>query len=362
MSLSAFFSANYQEARGKFLSVCATRNLQVESIVNPNAKGPTGEDLCTDIALIGPSNASKFLLITSGTHGVEGYCGSGVQVGLLQENYFKQLPADTAVLMIHAVNPYGFAHDRRVNEDNIDLNRNYIDHEAARALPSKYPSIQSYILPDDWDGPDKKRADEGIAKFIDDHGMFAFQAAASGGQYHYPDGIFFGGEKLAWSWKMLQSVLTKFMGNANLVGAIDIHTGLGPYGYGELIGLGPTRQKELSKTWYPGQVTDPDAGTSTSAPVTGTVGHGVADILCDASIAFIALEYGTLEPDVVLDAIRADNWLYQKGDVDSDLGREIKTQVREAFYGDTDEWKMAVWTRACEVVDMTLKGLEQSNQ
>ena len=31
--------------------------------------------------------------------------------------------------MIHALNPFGFAHLRRANEDNVDLNRNFVDHE-----------------------------------------------------------------------------------------------------------------------------------------------------------------------------------------------------------------------------------------
>ena len=35
------------------------------------------------------------------------------------------LPDDVAVLMIHLINPWGTAWMRRVNEDNIDLNRNY---------------------------------------------------------------------------------------------------------------------------------------------------------------------------------------------------------------------------------------------
>ena len=66
----------------------------------------------------------------SGTHGVEGYCGSGIQIGFLKEGLFAELPDDMSVVLLHAMNPYGFSNDRRVNEDNVDLNRNFLDFAA----------------------------------------------------------------------------------------------------------------------------------------------------------------------------------------------------------------------------------------
>ncbi len=123
MTVPSFFSATYSEARNKFLNACADRSLTVKSHLNDRAKGAEEEDLFMDVTRIGPENASKILILSSGTHGGEGFCGSGIQVGLLREGFLKELPADTAVILIHAINPYGFSHVRRVNEDNIDLNR-----------------------------------------------------------------------------------------------------------------------------------------------------------------------------------------------------------------------------------------------
>ena len=81
-----------------------------------------------DVACLGPGQSRAVLVLTSGTHGVEGFCGSGCQVSLLEDSRFlRQIErAGIALLMIHAVNPYGFSHLRRVNEDNVDLNRNFI--------------------------------------------------------------------------------------------------------------------------------------------------------------------------------------------------------------------------------------------
>ena len=360
MTVRAYFSANYIEARSKFLNACADRGIDVEHRVNPRAIGASGEELNMDIARIGSSAASKVLVLKSGTHGVEGYCGSGAQIGLLSEGFFSDLPNDLSVVLVHAMNPYGFSHDRRVNEDNVDLNRNFLDFDAPGRPQRDYTKIHAQILPEDWGGPAQIAANKALRQYIEAHGMRVFQAAVSGGQYQHADGIFFGGDQPPWSNETFRAVVTDYAQDAETVVFLDFHTGLGPYGYGELISLGSLDQKALARKWFGDQVTDPDAGTSSSAPVVGTVGHGVAEVLTDASIVFIAMEYGTRDINQVLTALRADNWLYHKGDLNSDLGRAIKADIRDAFYPDADDWKNMVWTRALEVTDIALKGLSQS--
>ncbi|MEO1641916.1 MAG: DUF2817 domain-containing protein, partial [Pseudomonadota bacterium] len=255
MSIVSYFALNYAEARAKFIAACAHRNLSVESLFNPNGKGAHGEDLYTDVALIGRADAPNMLIITSATHGVEGYCGSGPQTGLLREGYFDDLPDDTAVLMIHAMNPYGFSHDRRVNEDNVDLNRNFMDFETLPDQPGAYANIHAHILPEKWTGAAKDAADEAIAAYIEQHGLTAFQVAASEGQYHFEDGIFYGGTRPTWSNQMFASVMEKYVSHAEKAAFLDFHTGLGPYGYGELIMDGTPEQKARARDWYGDQVT-----------------------------------------------------------------------------------------------------------
>ncbi len=357
MTIPSYFSNSYAEAREKLLSACNAKSLPVENVLNPNAKGGEGEDLFTDVVRLGPENASKVLVLCSGTHGAEGYCGSGVQVGLLNEGYFANLPTDLSVIMMHAMNPYGFSHNRRVNEHNIDLNRNFIDFSEPERPDHGYGDIHDFILPDEWEGAGKDAADAVIAAFIQDKGITAFQAAVSGGQYSHKDGLFYGGDAPTWSREMVRSVVPKYAGSADIVGVIDFHTGLGPYGYGELIGESLPELKALALKWYGDEVTDPEAGTSTSAPLTGTLGHGFAEAMPDKTLSFVTLEYGTYDINQVLDALRADNWLYEKGDVSSALGQTIKQNIKDTFYPDKDDWKEAVWTRATQVIDMALEGM-----
>ncbi len=360
MTVSSNFSSTYVEAREKFLAACSDRMLSVDSRLNTESKGASGEALYMDITRIGSPSASKTLFLMSGTHGVEGYCGSGVQVAFLRGGFFSDLSDELNVVLVHAMNPYGFSHDRRVNEDNVDLNRNFLDFSSPERPKSDYGRIHAHVLPEDWDGPARKTANKQLAIFIERHGMRVFQAAVSGGQYEYSDGLFYGGHRPTWSNEVFRSVVKDYASQAETVGFIDFHTGLGPYGYGELISLGSRNQKSFVRQWFGDEVTDPDAGTSSSAPVVGTVGQGVAEVLPDAVIAFIALEYGTRDLTKVLTALRADNWLYHKGDLHTDLGASIKAEIRDAFYPDEDEWKTLVWTRACEVVEKALEGLQNA--
>jgi hypothetical protein len=92
------------------------------------------------------------------------------------------------VVLVHALNPYGFAWLRRVNENNVDLNRNFRDFTEPLPLSSAYEAVHDWLVPADWDGPARKTADSEIEQYLRSHGLAAFQAIVSRGQYSRPDG------------------------------------------------------------------------------------------------------------------------------------------------------------------------------
>lgn len=124
--MEELFSATYAQARRRFLGAASARGLPVESHQLPVA-GLEDETLATDVVRDGPEDASRLLVVISGVHGVEGFCGSAMQRGLqrLNANEAAADLEDTATLYVHAVNPYGFSHLRRVTHENIDPNRNF---------------------------------------------------------------------------------------------------------------------------------------------------------------------------------------------------------------------------------------------
>src|SRR5262245_65158354 len=121
MTPTPHFAASYADARAKFLAAGEARGLAVTSEVLPELRGVDGEELAMDVARLGSADAEALFVLTSATHGIEGYCGSGAQVGLLHDDAFVSgaRAAGIGVLLVHAVNPHGFSYVRRVNEDNV---------------------------------------------------------------------------------------------------------------------------------------------------------------------------------------------------------------------------------------------------
>jgi predicted deacylase len=354
--VNACFAPTYDKARDIFRDAAAKLGARAVVRVNSNAEGPDGEQLTTDIARFGDPRAGRVLFVTSATHGAEGFCGSGAQVALMRSGFVDALPSSTALVLVHAINPYGFAHLSRTTEENVDLNRNFIDFNAPPHNDA-YDEVHSFLLPDDWDGKARWAAEEAMAHYIAEKGMWAFQCAVSGGQYSHPDGLFYGGAAPSWSHQVFKELIGEHAGAASHVALIDFHTGLGPYGYGEPITTGTSEEKERARRWYGDEVTDPAAGSSTSAPLQGVLSDAFQDVVPSARLASIGLEYGTVPVPDALAALRADNWLRWRGERDSGLGRTIKRRMRDTFYCDFDDWRGMVVARALAMADKAVAGL-----
>ncbi len=360
MTVSPYFSATYAEARAKFLEAARSAGARLAHYRNPG-RGPDGEELYTDTAWVGPADAERVLLSISATHGVEGFCGSGVQVGWHESGLSKDLPKGTAALTIHAINPYGFAWLRRVTEDNVDLNRNFVDHAKDHPSNPAYAALHPAICPRGWDGTDIAETGAVLDAYAGEHGAFALQTAMTAGQYTHPDGLFYGGKALTWPAKTLLEILKRELAGIRRLAIIDYHTGLGPRGFGERICVHAPGSPGLARveSWYGGDFTSTALGSSSSAELTGVNSEGMIAALPHAQVTGVVLEYGTQPIDAVILALRADNWLHAHGDPASAKGRAIKAQIRDAFYQDADDWKLMVWERAIETQRLALKGLNQ---
>ena len=355
------FSSNYEEARTKFLAAAKEAGGQLERSLHPE-KGPQGQELSTDVAWFGARDADRVLVLISGTHGVEGYCGSGAQVDWLRRGEPTRLPNGTAALLIHAINPYGFAWNRRVTHENVDLNRNWIDFSKALPENRAYDDLNEAICPRAWDEAAQQQSSAVLMAYAQKNGMPALQQAVSGGQYAHPLGVFFGGAGPVWSRRTQTELLTGRLAAAAKIAIIDYHTGLGPWGYGEQIVpvAGDSEALRRAARWYGSVVTSPSGGTSTSANISGDGLSTAPHVLPHAEVTGMALEVGTIAVLDVLTALRADAWLHAYGDVASPQGRAIKKQMRDAFYGDRDDWKGMVAGQSLLATRQAVAGLQRS--
>src|SRR5580658_7319276 len=225
----SYFPADYRSGRTAFIEACEEADLGVTARVHPTAKGPDGKPLFIDVATIGAREAKTALLLISGTHGVEGYFGSGVETGLLREGLARRAPKGAKIIVLHALNPYGFAWNRRVNEDNADINRNFVDH-AHPPVNAAYESLSDFIAPNSISPVAMKKANARLREYAHEHGDFALQTAISAGQYSHADGLYFGGSHMAWSAAMLKDVFVEELAHVTRLVVIDFHSGLGKSG------------------------------------------------------------------------------------------------------------------------------------
>ncbi|GAB3649139.1 M14 family metallopeptidase [Ramlibacter alkalitolerans] len=356
------FANSYAEARQKFLAAAAQAGLPVEAKLHPEP-GLHGEPLAMDVARDGHPDAARLLILTSACHGVEGFCGSGVQVAALRDAELRRRAAEAgvALLYVHALNPYGFSHVGRTTHENVDLNRNF--HDFAQPLPvnEPYRELHEILVPATWPpGPDNQRA---IGQYVAERGVAYYQAVMSRGQYEYPDGLFYGGVAPCWSNLALREVLRTHGRRAGRIAWIDIHTGLGPSGVGERILA--ARDDEACKAragaWWSGggrtPVTSIYDGSSTSAFLTGLMFGAAYDECPQAEYTGIALEYGTVPVLETFQALRAEQWLRRHPEASQAQKDAIRRQVFEAFYTDTDAWREQVVAQAREALLQAVEGL-----
>lgn len=340
LKTTSCFAANYAEARAGFLVAAQRRGLAVDTAVNP-LKGAQGEDLATDAVVLGASDAPSLLIVTSGTHGVEGFCGSGCQRALLDDDdMIRRLDAGkVALLLVHAVNPYGFSHLRRVNEDNVDMNRNFRGFADAKELNPAYAQVHDLLLPQEWPPTDANRAD--IFACMQKMGAAPFQAAVSAGQQSFRDGLFYCGTQPAWSNRTIRALVKKHGASRKRIGWIDLHTGLGPCGHGEKIFAGANDAAELARAraWWGADMMSYYEGKSASIEVRGSMVMSIYAECPHAEATGMGLEFGTVPLEAVLHALRGDHWLAIHPDAGAAKRAAIKRAILEAFYVDADDWK-----------------------
>jgi hypothetical protein len=358
MNPSAHFSQSYAEARGKFLAAAQAAGLAVQSHAHPML-GRDGEMLAMDVVRDGPPDAAALFIISSACHGVEGFCGSGVQTTLLHDAAFRAASRDAgvAVLYIHGLNPYGFSWWRRTTHENVDLNRNFQDFSQPLPKNPAYDELAGLLVPPTW--PPTAEVDAAIERFVEERGLPALQQAISGGQHDHPEGLFYGGRNPTWSHTTVRHVLREHGTRCQRLGWIDLHTGLGPRGVGERIFACRDDDAALkrAKAWWGDKITSLYDGSSTSASLTGMMWMAAYDECPQAEYTSIALEYGTLPITEMMDALRADQWLELHPEAPPEQARAIKQHTRDAFYPDTDTWKQQIIDQALDAANGAVRGL-----
>jgi len=333
------FSDTYQEARDKFLTAAQQRGARLEEHVLSGHLGLHGETLATDVALWGSPDADKLMLITSAIHGVEGYCGSGCQISFLQDDSLFGRAEDlgVAIAFVHAVNPHGFSFGRRVNEVNVDVNRNFMSFDGDRPGHPAYAELDLLVLPETW--PPEQQTEAELSRRVEAMGASAYGQTLFRGQYEFPNGMFFGGTSPTWSNNMVRNFLRTHASKAQQIGWIDLHTGLGPRGNCEKVFIGKQEEFVIAQRWWGNDVISPVRADSVMFEINGPMLRALQEECPQAQAATIALEFGTVPLMQMLNALRADHWCWAHDEPQNTARRVAARQaLRDAFFVADEDW------------------------
>lgn len=368
---NSLFSESYIEARGKFLQATRDSGHDVITIKHPEETAPGGEPLSMDVAWFGPRNAKGVLLNLSGTHGCEGFAGSAAQLSWIENRGFERLPENTALLMVHGVNPYGFSHFSRCTEDNVDLNRNWIDFEGPRPENPNYRRYHDIQCPKVMNKEMEKKILRELGALANEHGQWDIEDAMSRGQYDVPDGIGFGGQAPTWSRRTLSGIINDNLAGVKKVALIDWHTGTP--GLAEIIYLcysepGTRPYENAAKLWGEANIRPKKVDEQWGNKRPGRVGvmyWGIRDLVeaMGGECAGGVVEIGTREERNLSEAAKAavyDRYLRFESDRFAPENAELRDTILRAFYPyDNEEWKKKALEKSAQIYERTLAGLKE---
>jgi len=347
VSAGNYFPLDYFTARDAFYALSRNGDLFSHTI---QATGPGGETLTIDGVYWGPDTPERLVLLTSGVHGVEGYAGCALQQLWLRE-FAPSAPATTGFLLVHAMNPYGFAHGRRVNEHNVDLNRN-----ALNTFPG--PSNPDYRALQDWLNPQTP------ARALDDfwwqglpglwrYGRRKLAQAVAGGQYEFPEGLFYGGSAQQESLGVLSRLLTQArFRNAREVWHIDLHSGLGAFGQYQFLVEEPSASEtfnDFARRFGASRVMSNHNTNAAHYNARGIVTELTHRVFASARVRTATLEFGTIGPLPLLQVLRAENRLFHHGAGNAELAAHLQRRLRNACAPDKRVWREAVLAGGREI-------------
>lgn len=350
---------DYFASRAAFVEQAQACGAHTESH-SIKALGPTGEALSVDVAsLISDQDEHRIILI-SGVHGVEGFIGGFLQLHALQALANKGPAKRTGVIMIHAANPWGFAHLRRVDENNIDVNRNFIDFENSQ--PSSHPNyrtLNSVINPKTPPTALSEikyhfSASKLIAK---NFGIKKLVEPIAQGQYDYPKGLFYGGKQVSASRALLETLIRQHIKDTPQVTLLDVHSGLGPSATPTLISNSNMATKLSEPSWLKNHYRQPvisDQAKDNPYHAQGPLSGWCKQLLSDKHYLYLCVEIGTVKPLTLFSALRRENQAYHWATPTSKAYIETKQKLKDVFAPQSAQWRNDALAQAMQVFDRTL--------
>jgi len=376
----AGFSDDYDIARTRFLAAAKAAGAVLTACTHPSLRTPGGGELAIDLAWLGPQKAERVLLTTSGMHGFEGPAGSAVQSAWL-ETLGRDLPAGVAVLLVHALNPWGFAWVSRLTENNVDLNRNFVDWSRPVPVNPYYAHVRETIRIPDVSPQTLTRLMGEQIKLAEDLGPAAARIAVDFGQYEDAQGLTFGGGGREFGHQVMQDKVVPMLATARHIGVIDWHTGVGAYGEVAVLPIdGPDSEnarrleawwgRSLVQDWKRSALEDGIENDPNYANLpqikTGQLNQALSQWLPGAEITGAVVEFGTERDGALPELIYVtlyERWLrfVHQGDRMAAEHQLFRDTARRCFVPEEAVWREMVLREGPKLLNQAVTGLARAD-
>lgn len=355
-----YFPLNYHDSRQRFANLI--QKLNPAKTEEWHIPGKTDHDLYVDYAYWPHLKEPKTLLVvTSGIHGSETYAGSAILQMFLTEMMPKLNRENIGVILVHAMNPYGFKHHRRTTENGVNLNRNFsISGELFKSRNPASEKMHEYFFKGEKVASatssmmDSLEERDGTAYFKG-ISMDEFTKATAPGQFVRPDHLEYGGTALEPQSLKLVEKLKEIMPKYRDVLSLDLHTGLGDQNRLHLLtsGSGKDLHPELFAELFD-TVADKKYYEHTPASaegfyeVHGSMNCAFADLALEHQrVCAITMEFGTLGHDLKAQLRSLNNFVVEhqgryNGYASETIQAEVQKESFERSYPQNDEWRQAV--------------------
>ncbi len=376
-SMLTFFHETYDENREQFRRLAALLNREFSDveIYTYIVKSKVDSDLSINAVYIPAQNeAKKLIIMSSGVHGIEGFTGSAVQQYVMTQMLSGKVPQNMGLLLIHAINPFGFKYERRVSENNVDMNRNFHSNKDLFTNNNEgYAKIYRFLNPEG-----KVRAGyfrntvffmKTVYKIIR-YSMQTLRQSTVQGQYEFDKGIFYGGKDFEPQKEWLAQLISKKTDDYEFVFAIDLHTGLGERGTLHYL---PGYVQDLNSDMLLERLLEsytvdwPDTGKEFYL-ATGVFRNYLGSLIsADKKYIRIAFEYGTLESQSMVGSIRSlqniilENQGFHYGYENNHTEDLVKNRFREMFFPSSKIWRSQIMKQTSEILPILIDRYAELN-
>lgn len=350
--MDSLFPESYESSRTRFLLDCErirpiwhSSRLEAHRLKN-------SPDLSIDWLWAEPHKKENIVLISTAEHGIEGYVGSAMLKLFMDEFAPRLNPENTGLLLVHATNPWGMKHHKRVNANHVDLNRNFVyDGNFSPQINPAYDTLLEFLSPD---RPVRTLSAESLPfyanaiRYMISPGKAKVQEATLLGQHRDAQGVYYGGTEYQEETIVLMELYRKALAEYQNFIQVDIHTGYGPRYQMTIIvpPLDPTPSSEAMRKFnYPlVQKIDADEFYAISGDM-GEYVYRLRDAEFPNKNAFACgFEFGTYGDSLpaLLKSLQMtilENQLRHHGAVNSKAEKEILAKYEELFLPSEMKWR-----------------------